>query len=172
MSDFTKAFTAQEETFDQSRLQSQSLLQEGEQAGAHWLTTHTMLVIGMIPILHNWVTDLRAMLKPIRLWPVYLQRHWLRRYTRVTWWHPHGFRLRTQIGYLWLLIQYERLCDWLLAVYRMGVRWCIRHQRQLISAVIVIGVILLLYLWVRLTFFIWERLFATVRTFWERIFGS
>lgn len=172
MSDFAKAFVAHEETFEQSRTQSQQLMQEGEQAVDHWLSTHTMLAIGMIPILRAWLNTLRAALKPVWLWQVYLQRHWLKRYTGVTWWHPNSFRLRLQIGYLWLLIQYARLRQWLRRLYRAAIAWSIRHQQLLIKVAIVIGVILVVYLWVRFTFYLWLRLFEGVQTFWKQVVGS
>jgi len=172
MSDFAKAFANRVETIEQPRTQSQTLVQDGERAAQHWLTTYTMLAIGMIPLLKSWLNHLRSAMKPVSLLPVHLQRHWLKRYTGVTWWHPNGIRLRAQIGYLWLLIQCYRLRHWLQAVYRAGVKWCINHPRQLIGGAILIGVILMAYLWLRLALFVWGRLIDGIFSYWELIFGS
>ncbi len=171
MSDFAKPFANGVETLEQASTQSQTLVQDGEHATEQWLTTHTMLAIGMIPLLQSWLTHLRAAMKPVTLLPVYIQRYWLKRYIGVTWWHPNGLRLRAQIGCLWLLIQYERLCDWLLALYRACVRWCSAHRRQLLWGAVAMGVILMAYLWLQVMIFIWGRLIDGIYSYWEFIFG-
>lgn len=171
MSNFGNPFANRMETLDQSRVQSHALVQEGEHATEPWPSTHAMLTAGMIPLLKSWLNRLRAAMKPIYLWPVQIERLGLKRYIGVTWWHPNSLRLRVQIGGLWFLLQGYHLRNWLHALYRAGVQWCIRHRRLLLWAAVLLVGGLLLWLWVWLFLFIGERIIDKVFSIWKSIFG-
>ncbi|MCB0124138.1 MAG: hypothetical protein KDE58_17910, partial [Caldilineaceae bacterium] len=138
MSRFAQEFDQGTEPLAQAREEGSRLVQESEEAAATWLTDRTMLEVGLMPRLRAWLGRFRVATKPFRLWPLDLQRHWLRRYTGVTWWSPTGLRFRFGISVLWLLIQYERLRAWLLMHYRRLRQWVIRHRAVLLAGVLTI----------------------------------
>ncbi len=172
MSNYAQEFGQGAEPLAEVREESATLVQGSEAAVSTWLTERTTLEVGLMPLLREWLGRFQTATKPFRLWLLYLQRHWLRRYTGVTWWSPAGRRFRVEIGRLWLLIGYEWLRAWLLLRYRRIRQWLIRHRALLIGGVVTIGMLVAFYYWLQLIGFVWRNTLDSLRTYWEFLISS